>query len=78
MGVRCLVVTGAVSDMCVLGTARGAAELGYDTAICEDACCAYTHRCHTEAMLTHARNFGRVVTADQVAGELGTGQDGPA
>ncbi len=69
-GVRALVVTGVVTDMCVLGTARTGAELGYDVLICEDACAAYTQRCHDEALLTHARRFGRVAQADEIITEL--------
>ena len=70
MGLSCLVVTGILTDMCVLGTARVAAELGYETLICEDACATLTARAHVEALLVHARRFGRVATTDEVIGEL--------
>ena len=71
MGITSLVITGILSDACVLGTARGAAELGYDTMICEDACATHTLRAHTEAMLMHARVFGRVAQAQDIIAELG-------
>ncbi len=70
MGITNLVITGILSDACVLGTARGAAELGFDTMICEDACATYTLRAHTEAMLMHARMFGRVGQAEDIIAEL--------
>lgn len=70
MGIRGVMVTGILTDMCVLGTARAAAELGYDTAICEDACATLTHRAHIEALLMHARVFGRVSTTEELLSEL--------
>ena len=73
MGVNGLILTGVVSDMCVLGTARVAAELGYRTLICEDACAGFTYRSHTEAMLMHARKFGRVAQTQDVISELELG-----
>ena len=70
MGVSAVVVVGVLSDMCVLGTARGAAELGYDTIICEDACGTFTETAHTQAMLMHARKFGRIGQVDDILSEL--------
>jgi nicotinamidase-related amidase len=73
LGVTNLAVVGVVTDMCVLGTARAAAELGYWTVIVEDGCASYTERAHIEALLAHARVFGRVATSDEVMTELGLG-----
>ena len=70
MAVRTLFIAGILTDMCVLGTARTASELGYDTLICEDACATWTQRAHTEALLLHARGFGRVTTTRQAMDEL--------
>jgi len=70
MKVNSLVITGTVTDMCVFSTARTAAELGYDSLICEDACAAYSQRSHEQALLMHARRFGRVARTDQVITEL--------
>ena len=70
MGVKSLVIAGILTDMCILGTARAAAELGYDTLICEDACASLTQRAHDEALLMHARVFGRVADTRTVLGEL--------
>ncbi len=73
MGIKGLVIAGILTDMCVLGTARAAAELGYDSLICEDACATLTARAHNEALLMHARVFGRVETTESVIAELGPG-----
>ena len=70
MNIKGLVIVGVVTDMCIFGTARTGAELGYDVVICEDACAAYTERTHNEALLMHARRFGRVVRTDDVIAEL--------
>ena len=56
--------------MWVSGTARVAAELGYNSLICEDGCASYTFRSHEEALLSHARIFGRVAQTDDVLAEL--------
>ncbi len=69
-GVRDVVVVGVFTDMCVLGSARVAAELGYNTMICENCSATMTQRAHDEALLTHARRFGRVSTADDLIKEL--------
>ncbi len=73
MGVTDLVITGILTDMCVLGTARVAAELGYNALICEDACATLTQRAHDEALLMHARVFGRVSDTEDVLAELDMG-----
>jgi len=73
MGVREVVITGIATDMCVFGTARVAAELGYNSLICEDACGTYTAAAHGAALLMHARVFGRVATTEDVLLELDGG-----
>jgi nicotinamidase-related amidase len=73
MGVTGLVITGILTDMCVLGTARVGAELGYDAVICEDACATLTQRAHDEALLMHARVFGRVSGTAGVLAEMDMG-----
>ncbi|MDA1189911.1 MAG: cysteine hydrolase [Chloroflexi bacterium] len=69
-GITDVVITGVLTDMCILGTARVAAELGYNTLIAEDACGTLTQRAHDEALLMHARVFGRVATTADVIAEL--------
>jgi len=70
MGIRDIVTVGILTDACVLGTARVAAELGYNSLICEDACGTNTQRAHDEALLVHARILGRVSTTNDVISEL--------
>ena len=70
MGVEDVVMTGILTDMCVLGTARLASEIGYNSMICEDACATLTQRAHVDALMVHARCFGRVETADDIIIEL--------
>lgn len=70
MGIRSIVLTGILTDACVFGTARAAAEIGYQTLICDDACAAFTQRAHNDALVMHARIFGRVENTDTVLEEL--------
>ena len=70
MGVSDVVIVGIATDMCVFGTARVAAELGYNSLLCEDACATYTAKAQEDAMLMHARVFGRVATTEDVIAEL--------
>ena len=70
LGITDVVVAGVLTDMCILGTAWGAAELGYNTLVAEDACGTLTQRAHDEALLMHARVFGRVSTTHDVINEL--------
>jgi nicotinamidase-related amidase len=70
MGIRSIVITGILTDACIFGTARAAAELGYNSLLCEDGCAAFTQRAHDEALLMHARSFGRVETTEAVLSEL--------
>ena len=70
MGIRDVVIAGILTDMCVFGTARMAAEIGYNALICEDACATNTQRAHNEALLMHARVFGRVSTTQDALDEL--------
>ena len=72
MGVSDVVIVGIATDMCVFGTARVAAELGYNALLCEDGCATYTARAQEDAMLMHARVFGRVATTEDVIAELDT------
>ena len=66
MNIRTVVLTGVLTDACVFGTARSAAELGFNSLICEDACATYTQRAHEDALLMHARMFGEVDTTETV------------
>ena len=75
MNITDVVLTGVLTDMCVFSTARGAAELGYNSLICEDACGTLSQRAHNEALLMHARTFGRVSVTEEVLCELKSSQE---
>ena len=70
MKVEDIVIAGILTDMCVLGTARVASELGYNSVISEDACATLTQRALVEALLMHCRVFGRVETSVDIIAEL--------
>ena len=70
MKVEDVIMTGVLTDMCVLGTARVASEIGYNSMICEDACATLTQRAHVDALMVHARCFGRVETVEDIMTEL--------
>ena len=67
-----VVMVGCMTDMCVLGSARAAAELGYNVLVVDDACVTLTDRAHDEALLAHARVFGRVGYTAATIAELDT------
>jgi biuret amidohydrolase len=69
MDVRSLVVTGVVTDGCVDSTARDASDLGYDCAVVEDGCAAWSAAWHDAALQAFERYFGLVAgTHDVVTG----------
>ena len=53
------------------GTVRTGTELGFNTLVVSDASATLTPRVHDEALLAHARMWGRVATAAAVREELG-------
>ena len=57
MGIHTVIITGVLTDACVFGTARAAAELGYNSLICEDACATFTQRAHDEAFRSRISGF---------------------
>ena len=69
-GITDLVITGVLTEMYILGTVRVASELGYNELVAEDACGTLTQRAHDEALLMHARVFGRVLITGDVIAEL--------
>lgn len=69
-GVDSLVVARTVTDVCVAGTVRDAARLGYRVLVAADACAAPSDEVHDAALRTIYRAFGDVRSSDDVAGLL--------
>ena len=65
MGIEQLFVTGVVTNMCVEGSARTAAELGFDVFLIDDACAAWSPEMHTHTLRSFALLFGSVMTTDE-------------
>lgn len=65
-----LVLAGVSTNSCVEGTARDAADLGYQVVLVEDGCGAASQALHDAACQNFARLLGRVAPADTVLAEL--------
>ena len=71
MGIEQLFVTGVVTNMCVEGAARTAAEFGFDVFLIDDACAAWSPEIHTHTLESFALLFGWVMTTDEALASLG-------
>ena len=69
-GVRTALFTGVLTDVCVGGTARHAADLGYDSLIVDDCCGTTDDTLHETELRTLRRLFGRVEPTASVIEEL--------
>jgi nicotinamidase-related amidase len=69
-GVRSLVVTGTVTQICVEQTAREAFHHGYATTVVADAVSSFAPELHAAALRNFAMKFGWVTDADVVIGAL--------
>ena len=68
-GVDTLIITGAETDVCVLGTVLGAVDRGYRVVIPTDALCSSTDATHDALMTLYCDRYGQQVettTADEV------------
>jgi nicotinamidase-related amidase len=70
-GVRSLVVTGTVTQICVEETAREAFHHGYRTTVVADAVSSYAPNLHAATLENFALKFGWVADADTVLSWLG-------
>ncbi len=71
LGATQLCFTGISTNSCVEGTARDAADRGFQCVIVDDACGAAAQALHDATCVNFARLLGRVATADVVLAELG-------
>ncbi|MEW2412414.1 cysteine hydrolase [Streptomyces sp. NPDC046866] len=69
-GIDTVVVCGLVTDVCVAGTVRDAATLGYRTVLVADASATRSDAAHNAALTTVYRSFGDVRTTSDVAALL--------
>ena len=70
LGVRSLVVTGTVTQICVEETAREAFHHGYATTVVADAVSSFAPDLHAATLRNFAMKFGWVTEADAVIGAL--------
>ena len=70
LGVRSLVVTGTVTQICVEETAREAFHHGYATTVVSDAVSSFAPDLHAAALRNLAMKFGWVSTVDEVLAAL--------
>ncbi|MBC7275198.1 isochorismatase family cysteine hydrolase [Nocardioides sp.] len=73
-GVETVVVTGTLTEVCVAGTARDAATLGYRTILVADATAGRDDESHNATLTTIYRTFGDVRGADEVLGLVAAGR----
>lgn len=75
LGATQLCFTGISTNSCVEGTARDAADRGFQCVIVEDGCGAAAQTLHDATCVNFARLLGRVANADTVLSELGLTDD---
>ena len=71
--IETVVVTGTLTEVCVAGTARDAATLGYRTILVADATAGRDDESHNATLTTIYRTFGDVRSTDDVLGLVAAG-----
>jgi len=69
-GVECLLFSGVLTEVCVGGTARHAADLGYRSLLLEDCCASTDDAFHLMELVTFRSLFGRVDSTKSVIDEM--------
>jgi ureidoacrylate peracid hydrolase len=67
LGIRSLLFTGVTTDVCVDSSLRDGLANGFFVSLVEDCAAAYWPDAHENAARVVARNFGTVVTSDELA-----------
>ncbi len=71
IGIDTVVVAGAVTEVCVASTARGAWDLGYKVILMNDASAGFSEEDHNLAMRSFSLYFSRVMDVDELIAWLG-------
>lgn len=66
MGIKSLVMVGAMTAGCVESAARDARDLGYGVIVVEDACLAWTQEQHDFAIRLMSEVYGKIKSTDEV------------
>jgi nicotinamidase-related amidase len=70
LGVDTLIFTGLVTDGCVEGSVRGAADRGYRVFVVPEACAAWTQAQHDASIRTLGRWFARLSGFEEMLNKL--------
>jgi len=70
LGVKCLIVCGVATNVCVDTTVRDACMRDLDTIVIRDCVAAFSQEAHDAALETMQRHFGQVVDLDAVMSAL--------
>jgi Amidases related to nicotinamidase len=72
LGVRSLLVAGVATEVCVESTLRDGLSAEYYVSLVEDCSATYIAEAHESAVRNVRRNFGTVVTSDELVGMWAT------
>jgi len=70
-GINTLVLSGVTSNFVVEGTAREAADRGYNVVVVGDCCASMSQEAHDSALTTALPFLATLTTSDEVAAALG-------
>lgn len=70
MGIQIVAVVGAVTEICVASTARGATDLGYKVILVNDATAAFSQEDQNQTMRGFSLYFGQVLDTDELLAAL--------
>jgi ureidoacrylate peracid hydrolase len=72
-GIRTLLITGTVTNVCCESTARDAMMLDYESIMVADGCAALTDEAHLASLCNFQTIFGDVLTVDDLLAHLAAG-----
>ena len=74
LDVRCLMIGGVTTSMCVESTARDAGQRDYRTFVVRDACGDFTQARHDAALDAIAFGFGRAISHNEALAAIDAGE----